>query len=61
MVDLRNDLARSRDAWMASDEGARCASGIAQGQYLRNRLQAAFVAGWAAREHQSTAAKKGKR
>jgi hypothetical protein len=49
-ADLRNDLARARDDWMLSDEGTRMADGSARGKYLRNRLEAAFIAGWNACE-----------
>lgn len=48
--DLRSPLAHARDAWLASDVGRRCAEGGTYGQYLRNRLEAAFVAGWLAKE-----------
>lgn len=47
--DLRNDLAKARDAWLESSEGRICCSGYPGGEYLRNRLVAAFIAGWNAR------------
>jgi hypothetical protein len=50
MDDLRNDLAKARDAWMGSLEGQSCSSGQAQGKYLMNRLELAFIAGWHAKE-----------
>lgn len=46
MKDLRSPLAVSRDEWMQSIKGTRCAEGTAGGQYLRNRLEMAFIAGW---------------
>lgn len=56
MADLRNDLAKARDAWFESAEGQRLSSGEGIGvygdanYYLRNRLEAAFIAGWEAME-----------
>jgi len=50
MKDLRNALAKARDEWLESDRGLQCASGGATGQYLRNRLEMAFIAGWKAGE-----------
>lgn len=44
-LDLRSELARARDEWMTSEEGKRCAHGGAWGQYLRNRIELAWVAG----------------
>lgn len=46
-------LARARDEWIESEEGKQCAEVPgAYGQYLRNRLVRAFIAGWnAARAH----------
>ena len=46
MSDLRNDLAKARDAWLESPEGIRCQKPGAFGVYLRNRLESAFIAGW---------------
>lgn len=48
MSDLRSPLAKARDEYFTS-QGRRLAAGIAQGQYLRNRLEDAFCAGanWA--------------
>jgi len=43
--DLRNTLAKVRDAFFESDDGERCCEGTAKGQYLRNRLETAFLAG----------------
>lgn len=51
-VDHRNDLAKARDVWLESDEGQKCADGVTSGYYLHNRLEAAFIAGWKAREAQ---------
>lgn len=46
MADMRNDLAKARDAWLESLEGVECAEGRSEGQFLRNRLERAFLAGW---------------
>lgn len=35
----------ARDRWLGSDEGKKCQYGTASGEYLRNRLVAAFMAG----------------
>jgi hypothetical protein len=43
--DVRSELAKARDEWFESDEGQRCCEGGANGQYLRNRLEIAFLAG----------------
>lgn len=37
--------AEARDAWFKSPEGEQCQSGVAEGVYLRNRLESAFLAG----------------
>lgn len=50
MADLRNELARARDDWMRSDAGRRCRGGSPEGCYLDNRIEAAFIAGWNARD-----------
>lgn len=50
MTDMRNDVAKARDEWMLSNEGCRCLDGITSGRYLQNRLEAAFITGWNARE-----------
>lgn len=55
MTDLRNDLAKARDKWLASVEGKRALepSGLhvpkGLAQYLHNRIESAFVAGWKAK------------
>lgn len=49
--DLRSPLARARDKWLASEKGKKCCEGNTQGQYLRNRLELAFIAGWNARNN----------
>lgn len=60
MADLRNDLARARDEWMLTDAGERACDPHTlgrpprSGEYLRNRIEAAFVAGWNARERKET-------
>lgn len=48
--DLRSPLAKARDAWLDSEEGQRaCDPAILQrrelAQYLRNRIELAFLAG----------------
>ena len=52
VTDMRSPLAKARDDWMLSDEGERLSLGNVDGQYLRNRLEAAFIAGWNARDKQ---------
>lgn len=47
-MDMRNDKAKARDKWMGSPEGVACREGVAQGQYLSNRLERAFCDGWEA-------------
>lgn len=47
-MDLRSAEARARDQWLDSHDGRSCQSGSAEGQYLRNRLELAFLAGVAA-------------
>lgn len=39
------EMAKQRDLWFSSEEGGRCVKGDAEGQYLRNRLELAFLAG----------------
>lgn len=34
------------ERWADSAQGRRCLGGSASGQYLRNRINAAFIAGW---------------
>jgi hypothetical protein len=43
--DVRSDTAKARDTWLASDEGQRCCAGSAEGLFLRNRIECAFLAG----------------
>jgi len=43
--EIRSDLAKARDEWLASDEGQRCCTGSADGLFLRNRVECAFLAG----------------
>lgn len=45
---MKSQLAKARDKWLQSDEGEKCCKGSAAGQYLQNRLKAAFIAGWEA-------------
>lgn len=58
MADIRHPAARARDAWMQSIEGRRCVEGHATGQYLRNRIELAFLAGWNARDAQNKSARR---
>jgi hypothetical protein len=48
--DLRNPLAKARDKFFESLQGDALTVGMPGGQYLRNRLEAAFIAGWNACE-----------
>jgi hypothetical protein len=55
MTDLRSPLAKARDEFLDSDSGrdmcdSRNLPATAFSQYLRNRLEQAFVAGWNARD-----------
>jgi hypothetical protein len=43
--DHRSTLAIVRDEWLESEEGKRSCEGTAEGQYLRNRIELAFLAG----------------
>lgn len=54
MNDLRTPIAKARDKWLASKDGLRAQEGIAQWIYLRNQLEAGFVAGWNAHEKEAT-------
>lgn len=51
MPDLRNSTAKARDAFIESDEGKQLTDPISLGarpdqrQYLRNRIETAFLAG----------------
>lgn len=61
MPDLRSYLARSRDEWLESAPGKRCLNcnilrrGADDVQYLRNRLEAAFIAGYDAAKSERSA------
>ena len=46
----KSPLAIARDKWIETDEFKRISQGSTQGQYLLNRLELAFIAGWNARE-----------
>lgn len=48
--DHRSPLAKERDAWFDSKEGQRCVGGSPSGEYLKNRLEVAFMAGVRAAE-----------
>jgi len=43
---MKSDLAKARDKWLNSVVSKECRKGVASGQYLRNRLEKAFIAGW---------------
>jgi hypothetical protein len=45
--DLRNPLAKARDKYLGNHAAL---DGAPSGQYLRNRIEAAFCAGWSAAE-----------
>jgi hypothetical protein len=44
--DLRSPVARMRDAWFETTEGKEACEGDASGQYLRNRLEMAYLSGY---------------
>lgn len=44
--DMRSPLAKARDKWLLSEDGKECCHGTATGQYLQNRLERAFIAGY---------------
>jgi hypothetical protein len=46
----RHPQAVALDKWLESEDGRKCLSPGAHGQYLRNRLMRAFQAGWDAHE-----------
>lgn len=39
-------LSDSINTWFATDQGKTCLAEPATGKYLKNRLEAAFIAGW---------------
>ena len=43
---MKSELAKARDRWLQSEEGEECSTGETRGQYLRNRIERAFIAGW---------------
>jgi hypothetical protein len=45
-ADLRSPIAKSRDAYFETFKGKKACEGSAEGQYLRNRLEAAYLAGY---------------
>lgn len=47
---MKSELAKARDRWLESEDGKECCRAMAQGQYLRNRIERAFIAGWDACE-----------
>lgn len=46
---MQHPSAVARDKWFASADGEECTNGTTYGQYLRNRLERAFLAGWNAK------------
>jgi len=44
--EMKSELAKARDKWFESEDGKKCSEGQASGQYLRNRLEMAFLAGY---------------
>lgn len=46
MTNDKNLKAIERDKWIGSAEGRQCTSGTTEGQYLRNRVELAWCAGW---------------
>lgn len=44
--DLRSDLAKARDKFFGSKQGESLCEGTTYGQYLKHRLERAFVEGW---------------
>ena len=43
--DFRSPLAKGRDGFMLSQRGEELCAGATSGQYLRNRIEAAWLAG----------------
>lgn len=43
---MKSKLAKARDKWLQSKDGEECSTGQTSGQYLRNRVERAFIAGW---------------
>ena len=58
--DMRSYAAKERDKWLESPEGLESQAGTTQGQYLTNRLQRAFIAGYEAGLRAPIKPKKGK-
>jgi len=44
------EIAKARDAWLETEDGQECLDGSAEGQFLKNRIETAFMAGVAATE-----------
>lgn len=42
----KSSLAKARDMFFWTKRGEKLCEGTATGQYLKNRLEDAFVAGW---------------
>lgn len=45
---MKSELAEARDKWLQSEEGETLSTGQTHGQFLRNRIERAFIAGWTA-------------
>jgi len=43
---MKNTIAKGRDDWFESEEGKRSLAGEASGEYLKNCLEMAFLAGY---------------
>jgi hypothetical protein len=52
-MDQRNAIAKARDDWFETEDGKRALNPIPglENQYLQNRLEMAFLAGYQAAEH----------
>lgn len=42
----KHPAAIALEKWFESDEGKKCCEGTTVGEFLRNRLYRAFMAGW---------------
>ncbi len=52
--DLRSPVVKARDAFLESKGGQDCCKGTASGEYLKNRIVIAFLAGMNWREWLAT-------
>lgn len=60
-TDLRSQLAKARDDWFEGEQGQRCMRpdilwSVGQTQFLKNRLETAFLAGasWAEKKRKES-------